>query len=265
MCSIVRRAGFTLIELLVVISIIALLVAILLPALVKAREAARLMTCAGYVRQLNACGLAYAVDNSDTYPYQCAGTAAWGVRGSTRVVDKPLTTNKHIPTWAFAMHKYISGTVGSYLCPTLEQYIVYDQNPTVLADEYNKFSYVANGVVTQFGDLGIYKRTLVVTFRDDFTVTGAAIVRSRWSPSSQPSLTAEGWSGWMRTSGTSSFIHRPHDGGQNLARLDGSTVYEKADQITGLDFGILIGGEDKWEDAISGYASAGRIGVLKLD
>ena len=60
--------GFTMIELLVVISIIALLLAILLPALGQAREIARRTQCLSHIRQLGVGYIFYAHDNDQFFP-----------------------------------------------------------------------------------------------------------------------------------------------------------------------------------------------------
>ncbi len=61
----VKHKGFTLIELLVVISIIALLVGILLPALGAARSAARRIACASNARQIGIAHISYGTENDD--------------------------------------------------------------------------------------------------------------------------------------------------------------------------------------------------------
>lgn len=62
-----RNSGFTLIELLVVISIIALLIGILLPALGSARSTARGIVCASTMKSLSGLQIQYSLDNKDYF------------------------------------------------------------------------------------------------------------------------------------------------------------------------------------------------------
>ncbi|MCJ7675079.1 MAG: prepilin-type N-terminal cleavage/methylation domain-containing protein [Sedimentisphaerales bacterium] len=86
---IVQRRGFTLIELLVVIAIIAILMAILIPTLNRAKEQAKRGACLNNLRQLQLAWIMYADENDDKI---VNGEAYWNPTGTPAA---PVPTGGH--------------------------------------------------------------------------------------------------------------------------------------------------------------------------
>jgi prepilin-type N-terminal cleavage/methylation domain-containing protein/prepilin-type processing-associated H-X9-DG protein len=112
-----RRRAFTLIELLVVIAIIGILIALLLPAVQKIREAAARMTCSNNLHQIVLAAHNYESANSSFPP---GLNVSPNVKGNAYVWDPP----------------YAGPYVGlmAYLLPYMEQNNIYNQIPSTLFD-----------------------------------------------------------------------------------------------------------------------------------
>lgn len=103
-----RRVAFTLVELLVVIAIIALLVAVLLPSLAKARRMAKTVVCGSNLKQIGTAFGMYLSDHNDMYP---------------AAVD-PISYDPYYWLW---MGRGFRGFVGPYLVKDISA-----ENPSVL-------------------------------------------------------------------------------------------------------------------------------------
>src|SRR5436190_4638145 len=129
-----NRRGFTLIELLVVIAIIAILAAMLLPALAKAKQKAQGVGCLSNIKQLGFAWHMYIPDNAEHVPNN------YGVNETITAIGNGITGRldnwvNNVMTWGASasvadvsntnmawvssgvLGKYVAAAVNVYKCP----------------------------------------------------------------------------------------------------------------------------------------------------
>ena len=164
------RQAFTLIELLVVIAIIAILAAMLLPALTKAKAQAQRTKCLGNLKQLGVAITMYASDFQDCLPYPNWGQDSLGWLYQSTNGLPPAPDNGTLAYEGGLLWPYLKNTA-VYRCPT----DITNSATSTWSKRQNKLStYIMTGAVCGFYyaknpayKLGQFKATQYIMWEPD--------------------------------------------------------------------------------------------------
>jgi prepilin-type N-terminal cleavage/methylation domain-containing protein/prepilin-type processing-associated H-X9-DG protein len=213
------RRAFTLIELLVVIAIIAILAAMLLPALSRAKQKAWTISCNSNLHQIGLAMRMFADDNSEQYP-ESGSYIRWG---QIDPLGSPAGSAK--PSWMEQIFPYI-GNTNVYRCPGNVQL------PANLRGPFNYFNGCNVAYVTAHNFAAV--NSTAILFPSAFVLGGdtAGIPNSGGTLSFDP-LDADkddytqNCVGGAADAGITEFW-QIHSKGQNIMFADGHSQWDKA-------------------------------------